>query len=122
VSSIERRTPEQILQQRMAALQNANRVRLGRSDRKRELRLGNRSIADLLGDPNLQTMSVALLLRQQPWWGKTRVNNAMRYLELPMMITVGKLTERRRAALIAYANEHRTPAQQRKLATTDSAA
>lgn len=121
VSSITLRTPEQILQQRRDALKRANAVRFGRGDRKREVRLGSRSIADLLDDPHMQTMSVSLLLRQQPGWGQTRVTKAMRFLELPDSITVGRLTERRRLALIAYADAHRTTRQTRIAAEVTAA-
>jgi hypothetical protein len=101
-------TPDRLAEARAAAQRRAVAVNIRRAAAKRDLRDGRTSIADLLDDPDLQSIQIAALLRHLPLWGRTRVLQAMRSLELPELITVGSphFTPRRRAALIAYVDQH----------------
>jgi hypothetical protein len=97
--------------QRLRALERANRVRVARAELKRHLRHGEVAAGDaiLRGSRDTDTMTVADLLLCQPGWGPTRCSRMLRSVALPQRKTLGSLTERQRlmlAALLAIDAEH----------------
>jgi len=89
--------------QHMQALARANRVRLARAEVKRAISKGEVSVAEVVmrNPEELETMTVAELLRCQRHWGRTRTRHLLDSLDLSEVRTVGRLTERQRLALAA---------------------
>jgi hypothetical protein len=90
-----------IAPQHMQALAHANRVRLARAELKRGIYAGRLSAAEVVrGCPwEVDTMSLAELLRSQRRWGRTRVRKLLASLQLRETRRVGQLTERERNLL-----------------------
>lgn len=102
--------PGRSLAQRMAALQEANRVRSWRAELKRDLKAGKVRAADVLRDPpeEVLTMKVVELLLAVPKIGRWKVGRildgsaACRREPVPISPskTVGGLSERQRRVLV----------------------
>jgi len=92
-----------IAPQHMQALAHANRVRLARAERKRGIYAGRISAADVVRHCpwEVETMSLAELLRSQRRWGRTRVRKLLASLQLRETRRVGQLTDRERNLLAA---------------------
>jgi hypothetical protein len=99
------------LQQRMAALAKADRVRLARAQLKRDLKAGRVSICDVLADPPewIETMPVLPLLLAVPKIGRVKATkmlqrggiSATKTVGGVSMRTVGGMSERQRLELLA---------------------
>jgi hypothetical protein len=95
--------PERSLHQRMEALQRANTIRSRRAQLKRDLKAGRQPIADLLLDPPdyLETAKVFDLLLAVPKYGRVKVNRILTQCRISPSKTIGGLSERQRAELVA---------------------
>lgn len=89
-------------QQRIEALERANRVRIHRARLKERIKRGDASVVDVLRRPHPleQTMKVWELLLAQPKVGRVRVARLHRQLEISPSKTVGGLSKRQRTALL----------------------
>jgi hypothetical protein len=95
--------PERTVQQRMDALEGANRVRLRRAQLKRDLKARRVSVCDVLADPPawVGTMKVFDLLLAVPKVGRTKANKMLRGCVVSPSKTVGGLSPRQRGVLLA---------------------
>ena len=95
--------PERSLTQRMDALQRANEIRTRRASLKRELKAGRTQIHGLLLNPPeyLQTAKVFDLLLAVPKYGRVKVNRILTQCRISPSKTIGGLSERQRAELVA---------------------
>jgi hypothetical protein len=93
--------PERTLQQRRAALEEANRVRLARAQLKRDLKAGRVSIYDLLAEPPewIETMPVAQLLQAVPGIGPVKARGMLQRTGISASKTVGSISWRTVAGL-----------------------
>jgi len=98
------RVPARSLEQRLAALRRANEVRVGRAQLKKELAAGGRRIDDLLAEPPELALGAKVydLLLDVPTLGRARVSRLLRHCRVGEANTLGGLSERQRAELIAY--------------------
>jgi hypothetical protein len=87
----------------MEALQRANTIRSRRAQLKRDLKAGRQPIADLLLDPPdyLETAKVFDLLLAVPKYGRVKVNRILTQCRISPSKTIGGLSERQRAELVA---------------------
>jgi hypothetical protein len=92
-----------IAPQHMQALAHANRVRLARADLKRGIYAGRVSAADVVRHCpwQVETMTLAELLRSQRRWGRARTRKFLSSLALNENRELGRLTERQRGVLAA---------------------
>ena len=95
--------PERSLVQRMDALQRANEIRTKRAQLKRDLKGGRVSIHDLLLSPPdfLETAKVLDVLLAVPKYGRVKVNKVLGTCRISPSKTIGGLSERQRAELVA---------------------
>lgn len=96
--------PDRSLEQRFAALEKANKIRIYRAGVKQDVNAGKVRVTKLLlnADPMLDSMRVYELLMAQRGVGKTRVNKLLRRLGISPSKTIGGLTERQRGELALY--------------------
>lgn len=89
--------------QRMDALQQANQIRFGRARLKKLMRRGMVDVTVLITRPPayLETMRVYDLLCAIPQCGPSRVRQLMRRLNIAEAKTLGGLSPRQRAELVA---------------------
>jgi hypothetical protein len=89
-------------QRRLLALDHANRVRGARAVLKRRLRAGEIAATEaiLRRSSDIDTMTVAELLRSQRGWGPKRAAKVLRAVVLSESKTIGSLTERQRTTLV----------------------
>lgn len=94
--------PERSLDQRMAALKTANRIRVERAKLKRAVKAGEVSAVEVLANPEwwVMTMKVELLLRSLPKFGGVKTVAVMRACLISPTKTIGGLSSRQRGALI----------------------
>jgi hypothetical protein len=95
--------PERSLVQRMEALARANDVRSQRAQLKRDLKAGRQAIHELLLEPPeyLETAKVFDLLLAVPKYGRVKVNKILTQCKISPSKTVGGLSQRQRAELVA---------------------
>jgi hypothetical protein len=95
--------PERSLVQRMDALQRANDIRSRRAQLKRDLKAGRQPISELLLKPPeyLETAKVFDLLLAVPKYGRVKVNKILSLCRISPSKTIGGLSERQRAELVA---------------------
>ena len=95
--------PERSLVQRMEALARANDVRSRRAQLKRDLKAGRQPIHELLLRPPeyLETAKVFDLLLAVPKYGRVKVNKILSQCKISPSKTVGGLSQRQRAELVA---------------------
>lgn len=95
-------TPTPTLDQRLAALKHANRIRVARSGLKALLREGQVSAWAVIDEPHHDylTMKVRDVLQAQPQWGDTRTLKFMRRHAVSDVKTLGGLSHRQRAELV----------------------
>ncbi len=95
--------------QHMRALEYANRVRLARAALKRSVKAGERDAADVVRSCpwEVETMTVAELLRSQRRWGRTRTHKFLAPLAVSENRQLGRLTSRQRDVL-AHRLEEKT--------------
>ena len=96
--------PERSLGQRLDALGKANDVRSRRAALKADLKQGTVSIEKVLSSPPgyLLTAKVGDLLMAAPKCGKVKSAKIMEQCRISPSKTVGGLSERQRAELLAY--------------------
>ena len=97
-----RRAPERTSQERLSALEEANRVRFARADAKRDLRSGDLGIYDLLMDPSeeLKGAKVEEMLLAVRGMGRVKVTRLMREAGVSRSKTLVGLTHGQRDRLI----------------------
>ncbi len=95
--------PERSLVQRMDALSRANEIRTRRAQLKRDLKAGRTSIHTLLLDPPewTETAKVFDMLLAVPKYGRVKVNKILSTCRISPSKTIGGLSERQRAELVA---------------------
>jgi hypothetical protein len=89
--------------QRLAALERANRVRSARSRLKRQIAAGELTAAEvILGCRwEIERMPIGEVLVSQPHWGEARSRHFLLQLRLYEAKTVGSMTPRQRIAAAA---------------------
>jgi hypothetical protein len=87
----------------MEALQRANTIRSRRAQLKRDLKAGRVPIAELLLSPPdyLETAKVFDLLLAVPKYGRVKVNRILTQCRISPSKTIGGLSQRQRAELVA---------------------
>lgn len=93
--------------QHLTALDKANAVRLARAALKRDVKLGRRSVADVVLEVphGAETLELAELLMAQVRWGRARARRLLLSLGLPENKHVGTMTLRQASALAAVLRE-----------------
>ena len=96
-------TPVRSHDQRLEALSRANEVRVARARLKQDLRAGDVRVADVLLDPPgyLLTAKVFDVLLAVPKLGRVKGARALNQCRISQSKTVGGLSERQRAELVA---------------------
>lgn len=89
------------MEQRMEALELANRVRIERARIKRDLAAGRMTLAQAVASPWCRTARLVDLLLAQPKWGRVKSFKMIRRLGIVDTRTVGSLTMRHRRSLLA---------------------
>jgi hypothetical protein len=85
------------LPQHLAALENANTVRLRRAAIKRELKAGERDFRTIFEEPACISWGLLDAVIALNRWGVTRARRLLAQVPASEMITVGALTDRQRA-------------------------
>ncbi len=100
--SMLRRAPERTAQQRLSALEDANRVRFARAAAKRKLKSGELDIYDLLMDPSeeLKGAKVEEMLLALRGMGRVKVSRLLREARISRSKTLVGLTHGQRDRLI----------------------
>jgi hypothetical protein len=95
--------PERSLDQRMEALKRANNIRVKRAKLKKDLKDGRRRIEEILADPPefVSTAKVFDMLMAVPKFGRVKAARFLNQCRISQSKTVGGLSERQRAELIA---------------------
>ena len=93
--------PPRTNQQRLAALQKANRVRVYRAGVKVQLARGELTILDLRDDPQMQTARVVEFLLATPRLGKVKAHRLVQAVGMSPSKTFGGITDRQWAQLCA---------------------
>jgi S13-like protein len=98
-----RPAPGRTLDQRLRALRQANEIRIGRARLKKDLAAGSVPIGEVLARPPdfAKTAKVYDLLLALPKVGPARAARSLTHCRIAPSKTVGGLTERQRAELIA---------------------
>lgn len=89
--------------ERLRALRKANEVRAVRARLKRQIAIGEVTIAQLLLDPPAEALTWRLgdVLMSQPRWGKTKCRRFLAITLINEHKPIGRLTVRQRNLLIA---------------------
>lgn len=97
-----KRTPERTSEERMSALEQANRIRFARAAAKRELKSGELGILDLLMDPSEEQKGAKVeeMLLAMRGMGRIKVNRIMREAGISHSKTLVGLTHGQRDRLI----------------------
>jgi hypothetical protein len=97
-----RRAPERTSQERLSALEEANRVRFARADAKRDLKSGALDIYDLLMDPSeeLKGAKAEEMLLAMRGMGRVKVTRILREAGVSRAKTLVGLTHGQRDRLI----------------------
>ncbi len=97
-----RRAPDRTSQERLSALEEANRIRFARADAKRDLKSGRLSLYDLLMDPSeeLKGAKVEEMLLAVRGMGRVKVTRLMREAGISRSKTLVGLTHGQRDRLI----------------------
>jgi hypothetical protein len=95
--------PTRSLEQRKKALGKANEVRTKRAALKKQLKTRQTTLVDVLVAPPewLATMKIVDLLLAVPKIGRTKANKALAQLRISPSKTVGGMSNRQRAELLA---------------------
>ena len=98
--------PARSLDQRMDALRRANNVRVQRAQLKRGLKSGTVRIEDVLRQPPeyVSTAKVFDILMSVPKFGRVKAARFLQQCRISQSKTVGGLSERQRAELVALFN------------------
>jgi hypothetical protein len=89
--------------QHIQALKYANHVRTARSELKRKIASGERSVPQVLVacPSHAATMSIGELLTTQKWWGSERSRRLLVATGVSERTSISNLTERQRTAIAA---------------------
>jgi hypothetical protein len=89
--------------QHMVALERANKVRLARAERKREIARGDLTVREVVETVpwECETMTLGELLTSQRRWGRTRARKFLLPISLGENKQLGTLTRRQRMILVA---------------------
>jgi formamidopyrimidine-DNA glycosylase len=100
--------PERSLEQRMRALEKANRIRSGRAELKRGIKRHEVGLAAVLADPpaHVATMKVLDLLLAQPGVGRVKAGKVLHRCRISPSKAVGGLSRRQRAELVRVLDGH----------------
>ena len=103
VTKAQAQAPVRSLDQRMDALKRANDIRVRRAQLKKDLKLGRVQIEQILGDPPeyVSTAKVFDMLMAVPKFGRVKASRFLNQCRISQSKTVGGLSERQRAELIA---------------------
>lgn len=95
--------PERSLQQRLDALETANKIRIGRAKLKLDVKAKEVDIKDLLAEPPdlIKTMKVFDLLLSAPKIGRVKANKILNYCRISPSKTVGGMSERQRKEMLS---------------------
>ena len=87
----------------MDALQRANVIRSRRAQLKRDLKAGRATIHQILLDPPewVETAKVFDMMLAVPKYGRVKVNKVLTQCRISPSKTIGGLSERQRAELVA---------------------
>jgi hypothetical protein len=87
----------------MEALKRANNIRSSRAKLKKDLKGGKTSIQSLLLDPPeyVETAKVFDMLLAVPKYGRVKTNRILNMCRISPSKTIGGLSERQRAELVA---------------------
>lgn len=103
------RAPFRSLEQRYHALERANAVRSYRADLKQEMKLGRRTIRQVLQDSatdeHLATMKVVDLLLATPMVGRVKAKKVLDKARISPSKTLAGMTERQREDLTRWLGE-----------------
>ena len=96
-------TPKRSLIQRQEALLKANRIRVFRANKKKDLKVGKASILDILLDPpaELETAKIFDFLLATPKRGRVKVNKLLTQCRISPSKTIGGMSERQRIELVS---------------------
>ena len=95
--------PVRSLDQRMEALKRANDIRVKRAQLKKDLKSGTVSIEQILREPPefVSTAKVFDMLMAVPKFGRVKAARLLNQCRISQSKTVGGLSERQRAELVA---------------------
>jgi hypothetical protein len=95
--------PKRSLDQRLEALRRANNIRSQRAQLKRDLKGGKARIDQLLLDSPeyVQTAKVFDMLLAVPKYGRVKANRVLNQCRISPSKTIGGLSDRQRAELVA---------------------
>jgi hypothetical protein len=95
--------PVRSLDQRMEALKRANDIRVRRAQLKKDLKDGRVRVESILADPPeyVETAKVFDILMAVPKFGRVKAARFLNQCRISQSKTVGGLSERQRAELIA---------------------
>jgi hypothetical protein len=93
------------VEQRMSALQAANRVRIGKARMKEQIRVGDMSVIDALRTNTFPNMAISELLGAQHRWGPLRVARTCHRAGIGTGKWIGTLTDRQLEDLIEAVKE-----------------
>jgi hypothetical protein len=101
--NVQAQAPERSLDQRMEALKRANDIRVQRARLKKELKEGTASIEDVLLHPPdyVGTAKVLDMLMAVPKFGRVKAARLLNQCRISQSKTVGGLSDRQRAELVA---------------------
>ena len=91
--------PDRSLNQRFAALAEANRIRAYRATVKRDLAACHRTFLSLFDDPDLETAKLVDLLAALPKLGPAKISRVLILADISASKTIAGLTPRQRNAL-----------------------
>ena len=96
------------LDQRMDALRRANDIRVKRAQLKKDLKLGQLRIDEILRDPPeyVSTAKVLDMLMAVPKFGRVKAARFLNQCRISQSKTVGGLSERQRAELVGLFARH----------------
>lgn len=97
------KTPERSLQQRMDALENANKIRVYRAQLKRDVKAGKVHIIKLLLEPpeKIETMKIFDLLLVVPKIGRVKANKMLMQCRISPSKTIGGMSERQCTEMVS---------------------
>jgi hypothetical protein len=95
--------PDRSLQQRLSALEEANRIRSHRAQVKRDVKAGRVKVTDLLRrvPPDMESMKLATLLLAVPKVGRAKADVILRRTKCSPSKTLGGLSPRQRQELVS---------------------
>jgi hypothetical protein len=106
MSTLLTQAPSRSLDQRLDALDRANRIRVQRAQLKRELKSGDTSFDRILLDPPdyVLTAKVYDMLLAVPRLGRVRAGRLLTQCRISQAKTIGGLSERQRSELVELFN------------------